>query len=82
MWVAAKSTSALHDPWRLLLEVAIFGAGAAALGWAGRTVFAVVLAAFAVAHLALTFVLDQRRTAASRPASSALVVPPSGSEVS
>ena len=34
-WVAAKPSSALSDPWRLLLGVVIVGAVAAALRWSG-----------------------------------------------
>jgi hypothetical protein len=81
-WVAAKSSSALHDPWRFLLEIAIFGAGAAALAWSNRATLAIVLAALAAVHLALTFVLDQRQTAASGAAEPALVAPPTQSGVS
>src|SRR3954467_6084329 len=35
-WVAAKSSSALHGPWRLGLEVVIFGGSAVAVVRAGR----------------------------------------------
>lgn len=62
-WIAAKSVTAARDPWRLALECAVFGGSAAALASVGRTGPAAVLAAVATAHLALTFVLDQRRTA-------------------
>jgi hypothetical protein len=48
------------DPWRLLLEVAVFGTAVAALAASGRRGPAVVLAALVVLHLALTFPLDQR----------------------
>jgi hypothetical protein len=80
--VAAKSSSALHDSCRLLLEIAVFATGAAALVSTGRTTFAVVLAALSVAHLAVTFVEDQRRpTALARPVESALVSHSHESEV-
>jgi Protein of unknown function (DUF2568) len=62
-WIAAKSVTAARDPWRLALEVAVFGGSAVALATTGQTILAVILAAAAAVHLALTFVLDQRRTA-------------------
>jgi hypothetical protein len=45
---------------RLLLEVAVFGSGVAALLAAGSTALALVFAALAVVHLGLTFGLGQR----------------------
>ncbi len=78
--VAMKSSSAVTDPWRLLLEIVIFGAGAAALAWVGRTMFTAALTVLAVVHLALTFVLDQRHVANGRLDKAVLVVPTSGSE--
>jgi Protein of unknown function (DUF2568) len=62
-WIAAKSVTAAPDPWRLVLEVTVFGSAAAALAAASETVMAIALAALAAVHLALTFALDQRRTA-------------------
>lgn len=59
-WVAAASGSVLADPWRLLLEAAIFGVGAAALAATRRLRLAAAFAAVAVVHLGLTFALDQR----------------------
>jgi hypothetical protein len=49
-----------EDPVRLLLEVALFGAGVAALVAVGRRELAAILAALVTLHLVLTFVLDQR----------------------
>jgi Protein of unknown function (DUF2568) len=60
IWVAPKSSSALRDPWRLLLELVVFGAAVAALAWADRPAWAAVIAALVVLHLGLTFVLGQR----------------------
>lgn len=51
------------DPWRLLLEVAIFGLAAALLFEAGRTALGAVFSALAASHLAATFLLDQRGVA-------------------
>ena len=58
--VTTNSTRKLDDPWRLVLEIAIFGAGAAALARLERPTWAVAFAAIASVHLALTFALDQR----------------------
>ena len=59
-FVAPKASRPTVDPVRLLLEVAVFGAGAVALVAAGAETLAVVLAALAALHLALTFVFGQR----------------------
>ena len=48
------------DPWRLLLEIAVFGAAVAALVAAEKQGVANLLAALVAIHLALTFPLDQR----------------------
>jgi Protein of unknown function (DUF2568) len=60
MFVAPKASRPTVDPIRLVLEVAVFGAGVAALFAAGRTALALVFAALVVVHLGLTFVLGQR----------------------
>jgi hypothetical protein len=54
---------------RLVLEIAVFGAGVAALCLAGPTALAIVFGVLVVVHLALTFALGQRpgRAAASAP---------------
>jgi Protein of unknown function (DUF2568) len=59
-FVAPKASRPTVDPVRLLLELAVFGSGVAALFAAGSTGVAVVLAALVVVHLALTFALGQR----------------------
>jgi hypothetical protein len=48
------------DPWRLLIEIAVFGAASLALRAAGRPRPAIALVALVALHLALTFALDQR----------------------
>jgi hypothetical protein len=60
MLVAPKAPRPQRDPWRLLLEVAVFGGGALAFAAAGLETSAVVLGVAAVTHLAATFVLGQR----------------------
>ena len=59
-FMAPKSTRRVADPWRLALELVIFGSAVVALAWAGQMVLAIVFAAAAAVHLALTFVLGQR----------------------
>ena len=63
VWGRFMSPKASHptvDPIRLLIEIAVFGAGVAALFAAEATVLAVVFAVLAVVHLALTFAQGQR----------------------
>src|SRR3954454_12192134 len=63
VWGRFMSPKASHptiDPVRVLIEVAVFGSGVAALFAAGAQVLAVSFAALAVLHLALTFALGQR----------------------
>ena len=60
-WVAPKARVRVGDPWKLLLELLVFGSATAALADADEPVQAIVLAAATVLHLTLTFVLDQRR---------------------
>ena len=59
-WMAPKSASQVGDPWRLAIELLVFGAAAAALVDADQVVLGLVLAAAALVHLALTFPLGQR----------------------
>jgi hypothetical protein len=59
-WLAPKAKPRVHDPWRLVVELLVFGSAVAALFDADRTVFALVLAAAVAVHLALTFALSQR----------------------
>ena len=62
----AEGVATTVDPVRLLLEVAAFGTGLAALLASGRTVLGLVFAGLVVLHLGLTFALGQRP---ARPAS-------------
>jgi hypothetical protein len=74
VWGRFMSPKASHptiDPVRLLIEIAVFGSGVAALFAAGATVVAMIFAVLAVLHLALTFALGQR------PARDAAPVAPS-----
>jgi Protein of unknown function (DUF2568) len=59
-FIAPKASHATTDPVRVWLEVAVFGAGVAALFAADRTVLAVVFAGLVLVHLSLTFALEQR----------------------
>ena len=59
-FMAPKSTRRVHDPARLVFELAIFGGAAAALAAAGQTTLAVIFAAVIAIHLLLTFALGQR----------------------
>lgn len=64
--VAPKASRPTVDPVRLLLEVAVFGSGVAALLAAGSTPLALVFAALVVVHLGLTFALGQRPAGTAR----------------
>ena len=69
-FVAPKARRHPRDPWRLGLELLVFGSGIAGLAATGRTGLATALGATAAAHLALTFVLGSAapgRTARERP---------------
>jgi hypothetical protein len=70
-FMSPKASRPTVDPVRLLIEIAVFGAGVAALLAAGATAVAIVLAVLAALHLALTFALGQR------PDRGAATVPPS-----
>jgi hypothetical protein len=59
-FLAPKASRRVGDPWRLVLEVLIFGAAVAALARADDPVGAVVLAILVAIHLASTFALRQR----------------------
>jgi hypothetical protein len=59
-FVAPRAPRHPADPWRLLLEVAVFGAGTLGLAAVGFGTAAIVLAVASAIHLALTFVLGQR----------------------
>jgi hypothetical protein len=63
VWGVFMSPKASHpttDPARLLLELALFGSGVAALFAADQTTLAAVLGALIALHLVLTFALSQR----------------------
>jgi hypothetical protein len=70
-FMSPKASRPTVDPVRLLIELAVFGAGVAALLAAGATTVAVIFAVLAALHLALTFALGQR------PERGAATVPPS-----
>jgi hypothetical protein len=63
-WVAPKAKVRVGDPWKLVLELLVFGSAVAALAAAGQPVLAVVLAAATVLHLGLSFGLGQREVPA------------------
>jgi hypothetical protein len=60
VWISANSENKVDDPLRLVLEVAVFGAGVAALLGLGQRRWALVMAGTAALHLLATFPLDQR----------------------
>src|SRR3954452_15773413 len=63
VWGRFMSPKASHptvDPGRLLIEVAVFGSGVAALFAADAPVLAVIFAVLGALHLALTFALGHR----------------------
>ena len=64
-FVAPKASRPTTDPVRLLLELAIFGGGVAALWAADSHVLAFGFGVLVVLHLAFTFLLDQRPAPAS-----------------
>jgi anti-sigma-K factor RskA len=58
--IAPKAKRRVGDPWRLVVELLVFGGAVAALLAAGQPTLAIVLGAAVLLHLALTFVLGQR----------------------
>jgi Protein of unknown function (DUF2568) len=62
-FMSPKAPTPLHDPGRVVAEIAIFGLAAAGLADADLPALAIVLAAAAAVHLALTFPLHQRAPA-------------------
>jgi Protein of unknown function (DUF2568) len=66
--LAPRSSHRVSDPWRLLCELALFGAAVVVLLVAGRMLLALVFAAAVAVHLAATFPLHQRRGSRSAPA--------------
>ena len=59
--VAPKASRHPGDPWRLLLEIAVFGAGTLAFAAAGAGWVAIAVGVLAALHLVATFPLGQRR---------------------
>jgi hypothetical protein len=59
-FIAPKASHPATDPLRLVLEVAVFAAGVAALVAADQAVLALVFGGLVLVHLSLTFVLGQR----------------------
>ena len=59
--VAPKAKARAEDPWKLLLELLVFGSAVAALADADQTGLAIVMAVASAVHLTLSFVLGQRR---------------------
>ena len=64
-FVAPKARRHPRDPWRLLLELLVFGGGTLAFAAAGLETSALVLGVATAIHLAATFALGQRGPAAS-----------------
>jgi hypothetical protein len=58
--IAPKAKRRVGDPWRLVVELVVFGGAFAALLDAGQRALGIVLGAAVALHLALTFVLRQR----------------------
>lgn len=50
VFVAPKAAQLLADPWRFLLEIALFGVGAAALWAAGRPILGAALLGIFIAN--------------------------------
>src|SRR5215212_7080716 len=59
VFMSPKASHPTRDPVRILLELALFGSGVAALFAADRPALAVILAALVALHLTLTFALRQ-----------------------
>ena len=58
--IAPKAKRRVRDPWRLVVELLVFGSAVAALLDADQVTLAIVLGSAVALHLALTFVLGQR----------------------
>jgi hypothetical protein len=58
--IAPKAKRRVRDPWRLVVELLVFGGAVAALLDADQPVLATVLGSAVALHLALTFALAQR----------------------
>jgi hypothetical protein len=66
-FVAPKAPRPTRDPWRLLLEATVFGAGALAFVRAGLELIGLVAAVAAAVHLVATFALGQRAPGGRSP---------------
>jgi hypothetical protein len=66
-FVAPKAPRPTGDPWRLLLEATVFGAGALAFARAGMETIGLVAAVAAAVHLVATFALGQRAPGGHSP---------------
>jgi Protein of unknown function (DUF2568) len=64
-FVGPKASRPTTDPVRLVLELAVFGGGVAALWAADAHTLAFGFGVLVVLHLSFTFLLDQRPAAAS-----------------
>jgi hypothetical protein len=60
LFVAPKAPSRLEDPWRVLVEVGVFGGATLALAATGRLRFALIYGALSAASLAAMFLFRQR----------------------
>ena len=58
--IAPKAKRRVDDPWRLAVELLVFGAATAALVAAGQPTLAIAFAGAVALHLLLTFALGQR----------------------
>jgi Protein of unknown function (DUF2568) len=58
--IAPKAKRRVGDPWRLVVELLVFGSAVVALLDADQPVLAIVLGTAVAVHLALTFALGQR----------------------
>lgn len=58
--VAPMARARLDDPWRVLVEIAVFGGATLALLATGRTRYALAYGALSALSLALMFVFKQR----------------------
>ena len=67
-FMSPKASRPTVDPVRLLIELAVFGAGVVALFAADATTLAVIFAVLALLHLGLMFALGQRPARDAAPA--------------
>jgi Protein of unknown function (DUF2568) len=58
--IAPKAKRHVGDPWRLAVELLVFGGATAALVAAGQSTLAIAFAGAVALHLLLTFALGQR----------------------